>query len=120
MKRILIIDDENGIHESLKMVLGNNLYIIDSALNEEEALNKLLAYNYALLICDYNLGTTKCTDLIFKIKKDGFMGKILMMSGNPYFIDECEKIKNDISAFYEKPFKDIFELKEQVMQLLAD
>ena len=114
MNKILIIDDEKVIHESLKLILSDLACEIDSVYTPTEALTKIQTSQYQLIICDYNLGNTKGTDLILKAQKDGFKGKIVMMSGNPEIKDRFKIFQKDVLAMFEKPFKDIFEFKKTI------
>nr|WP_306469726.1 response regulator [Oscillatoria laete-virens] len=50
--QVLIVDDETMIHQLIKDVLGEETCSIDSALNGQEAMNKIAAKKYDLVFLD--------------------------------------------------------------------
>jgi len=53
--RLLIVDDEPGIVEVLKEVLGGNGYLIDTASNGDEALQHIGTHRYDLILSDLSM-----------------------------------------------------------------
>src|ERR1700686_5735952 len=54
-KRILLLEDEPGIHQLLAHVLIGEGYAVDGAASVAEAWRYLDAQSYALVICDWRL-----------------------------------------------------------------
>ena len=52
MQKLLIADDDNEIRELLEFDLSHSGYIVDSAKDGEEALQKALENNYDLILLD--------------------------------------------------------------------
>ncbi len=57
--RILIVDDFMDMRMSLQRMLGSLSSRVDLATNGEDAISKMKATNYAIILCDYNLGAGK-------------------------------------------------------------
>lgn len=67
---ILVCDDEAGVRESLKLILGKK-YTLAYATNGEEAVNYIKAHNPALLIMDVKMpkmGGLEALRLIKRLK----------------------------------------------------
>jgi len=71
MAKILIIDDDPDIVETLKVVLEKNGHSVDSAANSEEGFEQIKKSPPQLLILDVMMnGMQDGFDLARKIKKD--------------------------------------------------
>jgi len=83
-ERILIVDDDPDITEAMKIVLESNGYKIDSALNSEEAMDKINLFKPDLLILDVMMNTLREGFLLSRqLKKDSRYKRIpiLMVTG---------------------------------------
>ena len=54
MSKILVVDDDQDLRESLLEVLQNYGFEIDSAKNSEQALEKLNDHNFDLVLLDFH------------------------------------------------------------------
>ena len=57
--KILIIDDDPDITEAMKMVLENQGYSVDNAVDGSEGLEKIQAYKPNLIILDVMMNTMR-------------------------------------------------------------
>ena len=55
MARILIVDDEKSIRETLNEILEYEGYEIEEAENGEEAYDKIKKFNYDVVLCDIKM-----------------------------------------------------------------
>ena len=55
MSKILIIDDEKAIRNTLREILEYESYQVDEASNGEEGLEKLEVGEYAAVLCDIKM-----------------------------------------------------------------
>ncbi len=55
MSKILIVDDEQSIIDSISMVLGSMGYFIDSCLNGFSAIQKVKNNEYDLILLDIKM-----------------------------------------------------------------
>ena len=69
-KKFLVVDDfadmRNTLKNILRMIGGED---IDSAINGEEAIEKLETKHYDIIMCDYNLGRARMASRFSK-KRD--------------------------------------------------
>jgi len=82
-ERILIVDDDPDITEAMKVVLENKGYKVDSALEGDEALDKIESFKPDLIILDVMMKTLREGFLLSQeLKKDSKYKKIpiLMIS----------------------------------------
>ncbi|MFQ5951885.1 MAG: PleD family two-component system response regulator [Candidatus Omnitrophota bacterium] len=71
MAKILIIDDDPDIVESMKVILGSKEYEVAFAYSGEEGLNKIRQEKPDLIILDIMMETgDKGFDVARKVKKD--------------------------------------------------
>ncbi len=66
-ERILVVDDEDIIRESLSYVLSNEGFVVDQAENGKVAYDKILENFYDLVITDIEMPLMKGTELLEKI-----------------------------------------------------
>lgn len=104
MKKILIVDDDEGIRESCKNALARKKYIIETAKNPIEAL-ELLDDTFNLVITDLRMPEYDGIWLANEIKNI-YSGKIpvILMSGTKSNIKIYIKKEFGIVAILLKPF----------------
>ena len=68
-ERILVVDDEDIIRESLSFILKKEGYIVDEAENGKVAYDKLKENSFDLVISDLEMPVMKGTQLLEEIKK---------------------------------------------------
>jgi two-component system alkaline phosphatase synthesis response regulator PhoP len=77
MKRILIVDDDRDVFESMKIVLESEGYGVDWATNGREALEKAKSGRPDLMILDVMMNTDdEGFQVTYKIKQDGQLSGI--------------------------------------------
>lgn len=102
--RTLIVDDYRPLCEVIAATMQSEGWLADIALNVPQALAKLDAFSYDLLIVDYHtgrsLGTPQTPALLPTARRKNPGLKIVTMSdGEPF-----EKITGVGHAFLAKPF----------------
>jgi len=115
IKKVLVVDDEKDIRESLSSLLKAMGYECDVASDAETALEKYKRSDGAfdIVISDFSLqGNMDGLDLAKKLKLDFPAAKIIIMTGYSESKMVNEYSAKDISGFLFKPFskKDIEEL----------
>jgi len=115
--RILIIDDEPEILDSLIELLSLGGYKVDGASNGAEALERISEFSYNLIICDVDMPGMAGPELFKKAKEAHYSGYFVFMTG--YEIDnELEDLLKMSDAFLRKPFE-LNELRSLVDKLYA-
>lgn len=103
MARILVVDDERFIRNTIKDILEHEKYIVDVAENATQAFEKAKTKHYDLILTDIVMPGVNGIGLLEKLKEDGFESPIMIMSahGNIEIAVEC--IKKGAFDFLEKP-----------------
>lgn len=82
-KKILIVDDEEGIRYTFKAFLSREGFEVKTAGSYEEALSLLEQKGFDLLIADVILGDRPGFELIDEARKKGISFKIIVITGYP-------------------------------------
>ena len=103
--KILICDDEEGIRESLKLILADHydLIAVDSG---EMALNTLShSQDIKIILLDIKMPKINGLDLLKEIKKKFPHLKIIMVTGYKSVETAAEATRLGASGYIIKPFK---------------
>ena len=102
--RVLIVDDEKNIRESLKKYLG--LEDIDSlgAESAEEALDFLEKESFDAVILDLKLPGMNGLEALEKIKQRGMLSPVIMISAHGQIPDAVAALKAGAGDYLVKPF----------------
>jgi len=101
--KILIIDDDENIRETLAMVLEQEGYIIDRAKNGKEAIMKSQSNFYNLAIVDWRLPDIEGTKLLGELKETVPKMAKIMLTGYPSMSNAVAAVNNRADAFFTKP-----------------
>ena len=110
-QKILICDDEEGIRESLKAVLGDhyNLVAVDTGDMALKVLSK--SKDIHLVLLDIKMPQINGLDILKEIKKKFPQVKIIMVTGYKSVETAAEATRLGACGYIVKPFKsaEIFE-----------
>jgi DNA-binding NtrC family response regulator len=102
--RILVVDDEEGVRKSLKVVLEEKGCLVDTAENGQEAITKSKTRFYNLALIDIRLpdmdGVKLLTSMIDTTPK---MVKIII-TGYPSIENAIEAVNKGADGYIVKPF----------------
>jgi DNA-binding response OmpR family regulator len=102
--KILIIEDEAKIADSLKQGLEQEHYVVDTAYNGTEGYDLAIAENYDLIILDRMLpgmdGLTICENL----RKEQNSTPILMLTAKGQLYDKVAGLNSGADDYLTKPF----------------
>ena len=106
VKRILIIDDEKDIRDSISGILNDEGYNSVTAKNSQEALIKINDNTFDIIILDVWLNNSELDgiQLLKEIKKIDAEIPVLIISGHGNIEIAVDAIKNGAYEFIEKPF----------------
>lgn len=118
VNRILVIDDEKEILDSLTEVLKIHGYESHGVSSGAEALSALEDSQYKLILCDIDMPGMPGTDLFKKIKANGYNGYFVFMTG--YEIDEdLDDVVSMADGFLNKPFQ-MDQLKDFIQKFFTN
>lgn len=101
--RIMIIDDEEGILDSIAAMLARNGYACKGFTNPLEGLEELNNQNYDLLILDYFMQPIHGETVVERIRQYNNDLYILLLTGHKDLAPPISTIKSlDIQAYCEK------------------
>ncbi len=114
---ILLVDDDNTIRETLKILLEESGYLVDIAVTGEEAVSKSNINFYNLAIVDWRLPDIEGTKLLGQFKQTIPKMMKIMLTGYPSMKNAIDSVNAQADAFLQKP-ADAEQLLEKIEELL--
>ncbi len=115
MKKILIIDDEKNIRNTLSKTLTSEDYEVETAINGEEGISKVKETDYDLILLDFKLPGISGMEVLEKIKDYG--AAVIMITGYGSVDTAVEAMKLGAIDYLQKPFSPS-EIRELVAEVL--
>lgn len=101
--KILVVDDERAIRNSLKEILSDEGYAVDTAEDGATALDMAGKERHDVIFCDIKMPNMEGTEVLEKLKKDGIDSAVIMISGHGDIDTAVECIKKGAFDFIQKP-----------------
>ena len=102
--RILVIDDEEIIHTSLRRLLGRQGHEVDAVLRARDALKRLDDNEYDLLISDLMMPEMNGIQLLEALRERGLDVPVLMITGYPTIRTAVQALRLGAVDYLAKPF----------------
>lgn len=103
MPRILIVDDYPDTLMSLKIVLEIEGFEVETSSDGSEALEKIIAFHFDLIISDIEMPKITGIELVKRIRDQFPDFPIILMTCSPSeYFEEIDKLK--INGCLKKPF----------------
>lgn len=115
--KILVIEDEKDLRETIITYLKQEGYICESAANFDEAMNKILVYSYDCIIVDLVLPGGNGLELIKELKKSTKEGGVIIISANNSVDDKIKGLEMGSDDYLTKPFH-LSELNARVKSII--
>lgn len=103
MSRILVIDDERSIRNTLKDILEYEKYQVDLAETGPAGLEKVKTGEYDVVLCDIKMPGMDGIEVLEKLAEQDFDAPVVMISGHGNIDTAVEAIKKGAFDFIEKP-----------------
>jgi len=103
MSKILVIDDEKAIRNTLKEVLEYEKHEVDLAEDGPKGLEMFSANNYDIVLCDIKMAKMDGIEVLGKIAEQSTDIPVIMISGHGNIDTAVEAIKKGAYDFLEKP-----------------
>jgi YesN/AraC family two-component response regulator len=107
---ILIVDDEEGIRNSLSAYLKLEGYSVDTAADGSEAIQKLQELKRNIILLDINMPVMDGLDALRIIKARDFSIQVIMMTAFSTFEKTMKSLEFGASDYILKPFDDLTEI----------
>jgi len=115
--KLLIVEDELALQESMKAYLASEGYTCESALTIKEAEEKICLFLYDCLLIDVNLPDGSGLDLIKNAKKRNPNAGIIIISARETVDDRIKGLEFGADDYIVKPFH-VSELNARIFSLL--
>ena len=101
--KILVIDDERSIRNSLKEILSDEGYDVDVAEDGAQGLSMVEKEKYNLIFCDIKMPGMDGIEVLDRLVQMGLDAAIVMISGHGDISTVVECIKRGASDYIPKP-----------------
>jgi response regulator RpfG family c-di-GMP phosphodiesterase len=115
--KVLVVDDERGPRESLRMILSPD-YEVLQASSAAEALDVLATETVDLATLDLNMPGMSGQDLMREIRSEHPRVEIIVITGCGSVESAAEGIRSGICDYLQKPF-DVVQVSAAVSRALA-
>ncbi|KKT72104.1 MAG: Two component transcriptional regulator, winged helix family [Candidatus Collierbacteria bacterium GW2011_GWB1_44_6] len=113
--RLLLIEDDKSIAESLTTLLKGVGYGVDQAFTKNEGWEKAFVEDYDLIILDWMLPDGKGTDLCRDLREEKLLCPILMLTAKSMIEDIENGLDSGADDYLTKPF----EMRELLARIRA-
>ena len=101
--KVLIIDDERAIRNSLGEILGDEGYEVETAEDGAVGLQKVEKEKYDVIFCDIKMPGMDGIEVLGKLAEMGTDAAVVMISGHADIDTAVECIKKGAFDFVQKP-----------------
>ncbi len=101
--KILIIDDERAIRNSLKEILLDEGYDVEVAEDGKAGLEAAGKNRYDVIFCDIKMPGMEGTEVLVKLQEEGIDSAVVMISGHGDIDTAVDCIKKGAFDFIQKP-----------------
>ena len=102
--RILIADDEEGIRESLALILGDD-YSLEFAVDGEQTLDKAARGRYDVNLLDIKMPKLDGLEVLRRLKKEGVATPVLVLTAYQSVELAKEAVHAGAINYLPKPFE---------------
>ena len=123
--KILVVDDEEIIRDSLFYILDKEGYAVDKAENGKIAYDKMIANHFDLVITDIEMPFMKGTELLEKIKTLNVQTSVIIITAFGSLDTAISALRNGASDYILKPVefdelliktKRLFEVRDLLLE----
>jgi DNA-binding response OmpR family regulator len=113
--KVLIIEDERHLSESIISYLKQENFICDSAADFAAAIEKIESFDYDCILLDINLPGGSGLDILKQLKQNKKMDGVLIISARNALEDRITGLQLGADDYLQKPFH----LSELVARITA-
>ncbi len=116
--RVLVVDDEAVVANSIRKTLTRRGYEIAEAFNGRDALDRLVAESFDLVLLDMKLGNENGLDILSRIKSSNPDTPVVMVTGYASVDTAVDAIKRGADDYMAKPFtpEELFGVARKTLQ----
>lgn len=117
-QKILVVDDEKNIRTTIRYALESEGYAVDTAVNGEEALQKMDETDYAVALLDLRMPGIDGMKLLAQVQDHYPQTSVAIISAHGTVGNAVEAMKLGAVDFIQKPFSPQ-EIRQLVSSMLA-
>ena len=102
--RVLVIDDEEVVHRSLARLLSRRGHVTEAVFDAQEALNRLEAGGYDLVITDLMMPDMDGLELLEALAARSISVPVVMITGYPTIRTAVQALRLGAVDYVAKPF----------------
>jgi DNA-binding response OmpR family regulator len=120
-KNILVIDDEVAVNNNIRKILAKKGYHVDQAVTKNEALAKIQAKSYKLVLLDLKIPEVRGLELLKAVRDKNPETKVIIITGYASIETAVESARMGAFDYLPKPFtpNEIRNATENALQLAA-
>ncbi len=115
--KILIIEDHPKIRENIKKFLKISWYLAEIAINWKDWLDKVIYWDYDLIILDVNMPVMNWKEFMINMRKLSKNIPVIALTSNSLLDDKIEMFDLWVLDYMTKPFE-FRELEARIKSLL--
>jgi DNA-binding response OmpR family regulator len=104
-EHILLVEDEQALRTALDIRLRAEGYVLDTAVDGEEALRKATNVPYDLIVLDVMLPVRSGFDVCRDVRQKGMATPILMLTVRDQLVDKVVGLNLGADDYMTKPFE---------------
>ena len=115
-RRILVVDDDELVCDSIRRILELDQHVIETATSGHDALAAIQTGKFDLIIIDYEMPVMKGDQVAASIKAKAPQQPIIMITGHTEALRLAGNFPLTVDLVINKPF-DIQEIREAVRKI---
>lgn len=102
--KILVIEDELHLLNNIKESLEKENFLIETAMEYNKAIEKVLIYDYDCILLDIMLPNGSGIEILKELKKSGKAGNVIIISAKDSLDDKLLGLELGADDYLTKPF----------------
>lgn len=115
--KILIVEDEPDLRNSIESFLKQQGYVVEASATYSEAINKIFIYDYDCLVLDINLPGGSGIKILEQVKLEKKEVSVIIISANNTLEDKIHGLQIGADDYLTKPFH-LSELNARIQAVL--
>lgn len=103
MHKVLVVDDDKVLQQSVKQALEYHHFVVDVADNGKEAVTRVYGQKYDLVVMDVNMPEMDGIEALTEIKKHDSSVIVLILTAYSNVTDAVKAVKEGAYNYLEKP-----------------
>ncbi|MGD8333642.1 MAG: response regulator [Desulfobacterales bacterium] len=103
-KNILVIDDEVAVNNNIRKILAKKGYHVDQAVTRDDALDKIRAKPYKLVLLDLRIPGVRGLELLQALRDQNPEAKVIIITGYASIETAVEAARLGAIDYLAKPF----------------